>query len=49
MNYQRTTLQNGLRLLTMHMPEMRSASVAFLFQCGSRYEQDAQVGVSHFI
>ena len=49
MNYQRTTLQNGLRLLTMYMPEMRSASVAFLFRCGSRYEQDAQAGVSHFI
>jgi len=49
MNYQRTTLQNGLRLLTKQMPEMRSASVAFLFRCGSRYEQEALAGVSHFI
>lgn len=49
MNYQRTTLDNGLHLLTMHMPEMRSASVAFLFKCGSRYEQESVAGVSHFI
>ena len=49
MNYQRTTLQNGLHLLTKHMPEMRSASIAFLFHCGTRYEPEKVVGVSHFI
>ncbi len=49
MNYVRTTLQNGLRLLTTHIPGMRSASIAFFFAVGSRYESDAQAGVSHFI
>ncbi len=49
MNYQRTTLPNGLRLLTASMPGMRSASIAFFFTVGSRYESNAQAGVSHFI
>jgi predicted Zn-dependent peptidase len=49
MNYERTTLPNGLRLLTAEMPGMRSASIAFFFTVGSRYEPDALAGVSHFI
>lgn len=49
MNYQRTTLPNGLRLLTASMPGMRSASIALFFTVGSRYESNAQAGISHFI
>jgi predicted Zn-dependent peptidase len=49
MNYERTTLRNGLRLLTAQMPGMRSASIAFFFTFGSRYEHDAVAGISHFI
>ncbi len=49
MNYKRTTLDNGLRLLTAQMPGMRSASVAFFFTTGSRYEPGELAGVSHFI
>lgn len=49
MNYARTTLHNGLRLLTTHMPSMRSASIGFFFAVGSRYEQDSIAGMSHFI
>ena len=49
MNYERTTLQNGLRLLTAHMPGMRSASIAFFFTVGSRYEPNPIAGISHFI
>ncbi len=49
MDYVRTTLPNGLRLLTASMPGMRSASVAFFFTVGSRYETNAIAGVSHFI
>ncbi|WP_161975445.1 M16 family metallopeptidase [Tengunoibacter tsumagoiensis] len=45
----RTTLKNGLRLITTHMPGMRSASIAFFFAVGSRYETDEIAGVSHFI
>src|SRR6266700_568205 len=49
MNYERTTLRNGLRLLTAQMPGMRSASIAFFFTVGSRYEDNAVAGISHFI
>src|SRR5215469_11072279 len=49
MNYKRTTLPNGLRLLTSHMPGMRSASIVFFFTVGSRYEENAIAGISHFI
>jgi predicted Zn-dependent peptidase len=49
MNYVSTTLNNGLRLLTTHMPGMRSASIAFFFNVGSRYEDDSISGISHFI
>ena len=49
MNYVQTTLKNGLRLLTTQMPGMRSASIAFFFAVGSRYESDELAGVSHFI
>lgn len=49
MQYQRTTLRNGLRLLTAPMDGMRSASIALIFTVGSRYEARSQAGISHFI
>ena len=49
MNFERTTLSNGLRLLTAQMPGMRSASIGFFLTVGSRYETDLLAGVSHFI
>ncbi len=49
MNYTRTTLHNGLRLLTAPMPGMRSASIAFFLTVGSRYEPQPIAGISHFI
>ncbi|MGH2507168.1 MAG: M16 family metallopeptidase [Ktedonobacteraceae bacterium] len=49
MQYKRTTLDNGLRLLTAPMPSMRSASIALFFSVGSRYENRPMAGVSHFI
>jgi predicted Zn-dependent peptidase len=49
MNYKQTTLKNGLRLITTCMPNVCSASVAFFFATGSRYEQQEVLGISHFI
>ena len=49
MHYKRTVLHNGLRLLTAPMPGMRSASIAFFFTVGSRYESRPIAGISHFI
>lgn len=47
--YQHTRLDNGLRLITASMPEARSVSINYFVGTGSRYETDAQAGVSHFI
>jgi predicted Zn-dependent peptidase len=49
MHYKRTTLDNGLRLLTAPMPGMRSASLALFFTVGSRYESRPLAGICHFI
>ena len=47
--YQQTTLDNGLRLVTSAMPHTRSVSIGIFIGTGSRYEPDAQAGISHFI
>ena len=47
--YQKTVLDNGLRILTSAMPHTRSVSVGFFIGVGSRYESDEEGGASHFI
>jgi predicted Zn-dependent peptidase len=47
--YQKTTLDNGLRVLTETMPHTRSVSICIFIGVGSRYETERQAGVSHFI
>jgi predicted Zn-dependent peptidase len=47
--YQKTTLDNGLRVLTETMPHTRSVSICVFIGVGSRYEAKRQAGVSHFI
>jgi predicted Zn-dependent peptidase len=47
--YQKTTLDNGLRLVTEAMPHTRSVAIGFFIGTGSRYETDKQAGISHFI
>jgi len=46
---QKTTLANGLRILTTSMPHTRSVSVGFYLRVGSRYESDEEAGAAHFI
>lgn len=46
--FHKTTLDNGLRVLTAPMPHVRSVSIGFFIGAGSRYETDAQAGISHF-
>ena len=43
------TLENGLRIITCPMPHTRSVSICIYLGAGSRYESEAQAGVSHFI
>jgi len=47
--YQKTTLDNGLRLVTSTMPHTRSVCIGLFIGTGSRYESDAEAGTSHFI
>jgi predicted Zn-dependent peptidase len=47
--YQKTTLDNGLRIITETMPHTRSVSICIFTGVGSRYETEPQSGVSHFI
>jgi predicted Zn-dependent peptidase len=47
--YKKTTLPNGLRVLTAPMPHTRSVAVSVYVGAGSRYETAHQAGVAHFI
>src|SRR4051794_20952062 len=47
--FEKTTLPNGLRIITAPMPHTRSASVNIFVGAGSRYEPDEEAGISHFI
>ena len=47
--YQKTTLPNGLRVLTAHMPHTRSVSISIYVGTGSRYETPEQAGLAHFL
>jgi len=47
--YQKTTLDNGLRIITATMPHTQAVCVSFFIGVGSRYETEAQSGISHFI
>jgi predicted Zn-dependent peptidase len=47
--YQKTTLPNGLRILTETMPSVRSASVGIWADVGSSLETHEQRGISHLV
>jgi len=47
--YRKSTLPNGLRVLTAPMPHTRSVSVSVYVGAGSRYETPQQAGLAHFI
>ena len=47
--YHKTTLKNGLRVLTSFMPHTHSVCVALFVGVGSRYESPSEAGTSHFI
>jgi len=42
-------LDNGLRVITATMPHTRSVSICIFIGVGSRYETEAEAGISHFI
>ncbi len=47
--YRKTTLPNGLRLITSPMPHTRAVAVSIYVGAGSRYETKEEAGISHFV
>jgi len=47
--YQKTTLDNGISLVTSSMPHTRSVTISIFIGTGSRYEKKKEMGVSHFL
>ena len=45
----KSTLSNGVRVLSEPMPQMVSATIGIWVENGSRYEETRENGVSHFI
>jgi predicted Zn-dependent peptidase len=46
--FERTTLDNGLRVLTADLPHAQSVSVLITLAAGSRYETAESSGIAHF-
>jgi predicted Zn-dependent peptidase len=49
MPHRLTELDSGLRVVTEHMPSVRSAALGFFVDAGSRGESEAEAGLSHFL
>ncbi len=49
MQFNRTVLKNGLRVLTIPMPSFESVTVMVMVGAGSRYETKENNGISHFL
>ena len=47
--YEKRTLPNGVRILTEHVPAVRSAALGIYVGAGSRQEKAAENGAAHFI
>jgi len=45
----KTTLDNGLRVITEQIPAVHSVAIGAWVTAGSRHEPDHQAGISHFI
>jgi predicted Zn-dependent peptidase len=46
--YERTTLSNGLRVLTAPLPHAQSVACSIMLAAGSRYEDASNRGIAHF-
>ena len=49
MTIEEHTLSNGFRIVTEHMPGLKSASIGVWVQAGGRHERVEQNGVAHFL
>ena len=49
MTHRLTTLANGFRIVTEHMPGLKSASAGVWVMAGGRHERPEQNGIAHFL
>ncbi|MGI6220661.1 MAG: M16 family metallopeptidase [Coriobacteriales bacterium] len=49
MYYEKSTLSNGITVLTEAMPSVRSVTVGVWFRVGTRDEEAGEAGISHFM
>lgn len=49
MQYQKTTLKNGLRIITVPDKNAQAVTVLVVVGAGSKYETKANNGISHFL
>lgn len=49
MNYKKTILENGLRVITVPMKDNPTVTVFVLVEAGSKYETKEKNGISHFL
>ena len=49
LHYSKTQLKNGLRIITAPKHDTNAVAVLILVKVGSRYETEAQAGLSHFL
>ena len=49
MTVERSTLKNGFRIVTEHMPGLQSAAVGIWVTAGGRHERPEQNGIAHFL
>lgn len=49
MEYRKKTLSNGLRIISIPMKDLKSATVLVLVGTGSRYEDKSNNGIAHFL
>ena len=47
--YKKYTLDNGLRIVTEHIPYVKSLSIGVWIEAGSKHENPINNGASHFI
>ena len=47
--FAKTVLDNGIRIVSHEMPEIRSVSLGIWVENGSRHEARRENGISHFI
>ena len=48
-SYKKTTLENGIRVITEEIPTVKSASIGVWINTGSQNETETTNGISHFI